>query len=168
MDFTKAEIAFEKSAASSVITADFSPKKITVTFPDNYTKELDNVDFLPAITLPTVDPARQDVTAGYGSTNGEITVLSLQLCVQMYMEGNYTGDIPANFTGITTGPHSLEFRKDGYSSVTKTINLTSGQTHHLSVLPAGFPPTATPGAPGFTGILAGIARTLCGIVLIRP
>ena len=38
MDFTKAEIALKNSAVSSVISADFSPKKVTVTFPDNYTK----------------------------------------------------------------------------------------------------------------------------------
>lgn len=151
-----------------MITADFSPKKIAVTFPDDYTKELDNVDFLPAITHTTVNPVKQEVTAGSGSTKGEITMLSSQSGVQMYMDGSYTGDIPANFTDIAPGPHSLEFRKDGYSSVTKTINLTSGQTLQLSVFLAGLPPTATPGAPGFTGILAGIALALCVIVRMRP
>ena len=168
MDFTKAEIALKNSAASSVITADFSPKKITVTFPDNYTKELDNVDFLPAITHITVNPAKQEVTAGSGSMNGEITVLSSQPGVRMYMDGSYTSDIPANFTDIAPGPHSLEFRKDGYSPVTTTINLTSGQTLQLSVFLAGLPPTATPGVPGFTGILAGIALALCVMVRRRP
>ena len=69
------------------------------------------------------------------------------------MDGSDTGDIPANFTDITPGPHSLEFRKDGYSPVTKTINMTAGQTLQLSVFLAGLPPTATPGAPGSPGSL---------------
>jgi hypothetical protein len=168
MDFSRAEIALKNSAVSSMISADFSPKKITVTFPDNYTKELDNVDFLPSITHTTVDPAKLNVATGSGSTNGEITVFSSQSGVRMYIDGNYAGDIPANFTDITPGLHSLEFRKDGYSPVTKTINLASGQPLQLSVFLAGLPPTTTPGAPGFTGILAGIALAIFIIVRMRP
>jgi PEGA domain len=167
MDFSKAEIALKSSAVSSVISADFSPKKITVTFPDNYTRELDNVDLLPAITHTTVDTAKPAAETGSVPTKGEINVLSSQSGVRMYMDGSYTGDIPANFTDISPGPHSLEFRKDGYLPVTKPINLTSGQTLQLSVFLAGLPPTATPSAPGFTGILAGIAMALCVMVRMR-
>lgn len=166
MDFTKAEIALKNSAVSSVISADFSPAKVTVTFPDNYTRELDNVDTLPAITHTVVDPAKQ-LAASSGSTNGEITVLSSQSGVRMYMDGSYTGDIPASFMDIAPRPHTLEFRKDGYTPVTKTINMTAGQSLQLSVFLAVIPPTATPGAPGFTGIPAGIALVFCIMVRMR-
>jgi hypothetical protein len=35
MDFRKAQIALQNSALSSVVSADFSPKKVTITFPDS-------------------------------------------------------------------------------------------------------------------------------------
>ena len=36
MNFKKAEIALQNSALSSVVTADFSPAKVKITFPDNF------------------------------------------------------------------------------------------------------------------------------------
>src|SRR5512136_1043607 len=36
MDFKKAEVALQNSALGGVVTADFSPEKIVLTFPDSY------------------------------------------------------------------------------------------------------------------------------------
>jgi hypothetical protein len=155
MNFTKAEVALKNSGVGSVITADFSPAVVTVTFPDNYTRELDNADTLPSIIHTVVDPAKLQAV-GAGSTGGGITVLSSLPGVRMYMDGTYTGDAPGNFTDIVPGTHVLAFRKDGYVPVTETINITAGQTLQVSVSLAGIPPTTTP-APSLPGFGAGTA-----------
>lgn len=163
MDFTKAEIALKNSAVSSVITADFSPTKVIVTFPDNYAKELDNVDALPSITHIVIDPSKQQAAADrlkYGS----VKVLSSPSTIQVYMDGTYKGDAPATFSEITPGTYSLEFRKDGYSPVTKTVNVTGGQTLQVSVFLAAIPATPTPAAHGFAGILA-VCALVSGMIL---
>ena len=55
MDFTKAQIALQNSALSSVITADFSPKKITLTFPDGYSRVFSDINSLPSVTHTVID-----------------------------------------------------------------------------------------------------------------
>jgi PEGA domain len=163
MDFTKAEIALKNSAVSSVITADFSPAKVTVTFPDNYAKELDNVDSLPAITHTVIDPAKL-AASGARSTTGMLRVLSSPSSVQVFVDDSYTGDAPATFSDLSPGKHTLKFQKDGYTPVTKIVNITAGQTLQVSVFLATIPPTPVPAAPGFAGILAGLALVLCVMV----
>lgn len=166
MDFRKAEIALKNSAVSSVITADFSPSKVTVTFPDNYTKELDNVDTLPAITHIIIDPSKSQA-AGSAPAGGTIKVLSTPSSVQVFIDDTYTGNAPDTFASIAPGSHTLKFQKDGYAPVTRTVNVTNGQSLQVSVFLATLPPTTTPAAPGFTGILAGLALALCVIVRLR-
>lgn len=166
MDFTKAEIALKNSAVSSVITADFSPAVVTVTFPDNYTKELDNVNDLPAITHIIIDPSKQQAVADR-LKYGAVKVISSPSTIKVYMDGTYTGDAPATFSDIAPGTHSLNFQKDGYTPVTETINITGGQTLQISVFLATIPTTPTPGAPGFPGILAGVALAICVIVRMK-
>jgi hypothetical protein len=166
MDFTKAEIALKNSAVSSVITADFSPAKVTVTFPDNFAKELDNVDALPSITHIVIDPSKQQVSVDR-LKYGAVKVLSSPSTIQVYVDGTYTGDAPDTFSGIAPGTHTLEFRKDGYSPVTKTVNVTGGQTLQISVFLATIPTTPTPAASGFPSLLAGCALVSCMILRLR-
>jgi len=166
MDFTKAEIALKNSAVSSVITADFSPAKVTVTFPDNYTKELASVDALPSITHIVIDPSKQQAAADR-MKYGAVKVLSSPSTIQVYVDGTYTGDAPGTFSTVTPGTHTLEFRKDGYSPVTKTVNVTGGQTLQVSVFLATIPATPTPAAPGFAGLLAACALASGMILRLR-
>jgi hypothetical protein len=165
MDFKKAEIALKNSAVSSVITADFSPAKVTVTFPDNYTKTLNSVDSLPAITHIVIDPSKAQAL-GVKTTIGSIKVLSSPSSVQVYVDNTYTGDSPATFPDIAPGTHTLKFQKGGYSDVTKIVNISAGQTLQVSVFLATLPTTPVP-APGFAGILACLALALCVIVRMR-
>jgi hypothetical protein len=165
MDFKKAEIALKNSAVSSVITADFSPSKVTVTFPDKYTKTLNSVDSLPAITHIVIDPSKQQAS-GVKATTGAIKVISSPSSVQVYVDNTYSGDAPATFSDISPGTHTLKFQKEGYADVTKTVNLTAGQTLQVSVFLSYLPTTTVP-APGFAGILAGLALGLCVIVRMK-
>jgi len=166
MDFKKAEIALKNSAISSVITADFSPATVTVTFPDKYVKTLNRVDSLPEITHTVIDPSKPQASATV-SKNGTLKVLSSPSSVQVYVDGSYIGDGPASFADITPGTRTLKFQKDGYADVTKTVNISAGQTLQVSVFLATLPPTPTPSAPGFAGLLAIIAVAICVIVRMR-
>jgi PEGA domain len=167
MDFKKAEIALKNSAVSSVITADFSPATVTVTFPDGYARSFSNVDSLPSLTHTVIDPAKAAAAAA-AVTTGAINVSASPTGAEVYIDGTYAGNAPSTFSDLTAGTHTLRFQKDGYEPVTKNINVTAGRTVHISVFLAYVPPTTVPAPrslPGFGGLAAGIA--LAGCALLR-
>lgn len=164
MDFKKAEIALQNSAVSSVVSADFSPAKVTIAFPDGYSRSFSNVDALPALTHTVVDPSKS--AAGLADpTKGAIKISASPTEAELYVDGTYVGNVPATFDGIEPGTHQLRFQKEGYTPVTKTVNVTAGRTLQVSVYLAYGALTPTPAAaPGFGSLLAGVA--LAGCVLI--
>ena len=163
MDFKKAEIALQNSAVSSVVSADFSPTTATVTFPDGYSRSFSNVDSLPSLTHTVVDPAKAASAAD--ATKGSIKVLASPTQAEVYIDDTYVGNAPFTFEGIQPGTHQLRFQKDGYTTVTRPVNVTAGRTLQVSVFLAMNPPTtASRSAPGFGSLLAGAA--LAGCVLL--
>jgi len=162
MDFKKAEIALQNSAVSSVITADFSPSKVTITFPDNYARVFNNVDSLPTVTHTIIDPEK---AASAAVSTGSINISASPTEAEVWLDGVYIGNAPSTFTEITPGSHSLQFQKSGYSPVTKNVNVTAGKTVRISVVLAysGTTPT-TNSSPGFEGMLAGIALAGCAVL----
>jgi len=169
MDFKKAEIALKNSAVSSVITADFSPTEVTVTFPDGYARSFSNVDALPALSHTVIDPAKA-ASASAAATTGAIRVTASPADAEVWIDGTYAGNAPSTFSEITAGSHVLRFEKDGYEPVTKTVTVNAGGTLQISVFLAFAPPTTAPGfhpLPGFEGIVAAIAVMLCAIFRLR-
>ena len=164
MDFKKAEIALESSGLSSVVSADFSPEKITLTFPDLYKKEYSNVDVLPAVFHIIEDPVKvarlqaeaqaqaladaqaqasaiTTVTPTVSTTpsgKGSIYVSSTPANVKVYLDSVYLGEAPALFSEIAAGSHSMEFSKDGFLSVKNDVEVIPGKTTNVIVaLPYG-------------------------------
>lgn len=162
MDFKKAEIALQNSAVSSVITADFSPSKVTITFPDNYARTFNNVDSLPTVTHTIIDPEK---AAAAAVSTGSINISASPTEAEVWLDGVYIGNAPSTFTEIAPGSHSLQFQKSGYSPVTKNVNVTAGKTVRISVVLAySGTTTTTNSSPGFEGMLAGIALAGCAVL----
>ena len=166
MDFKKADIALKNSAVSSVITADFSPSRITVTFPDKYARTFSDVDALPALTHTVVDAAKASAAAKVAST-GAIQVTASPADAEVWIDGVYQGNAPQTFSDLTPGTHALEFRKNGYSFITKSVNVTAGKTLKVSVLLATDAAAVqeTPASPGFGGMIAGVALVAGSVLL---
>lgn len=155
MDFKKAEIALQNSALSSVVSADFSPQRITLTFPDSYQREFSNVDVLPAVFHTVIDPSRtlqtpvlSDVTAIRTLTpapaaKGSMNVTSSPLNVKVYLDSGYIGEAPAVFPEISPGTHTVDFRKDGYESFSKNVTIIEGKTTNVMVVLKFIPPAST-------------------------
>ncbi|WP_321507914.1 PEGA domain-containing protein [uncultured Methanoregula sp.] len=163
MNFKKAEIALQSSALSSVISADFSPSKIIITFPDGYSRQLDNLDVLPSITHTVVDPAKATASGAQQNT-GTLKIVSSPSAVQVYLDGTYIGNAPSQFPDIAAGSHTLLFEKDGFAPVTKTVTVKQGEHLQVSVVLvyATPPPGATtPASPGFDVGTAGLAILIC-------
>jgi len=161
MDFKKAEIALESSGLSSVVSADFSPEKITLTFPDSYRKEYSNIDVLPAVFHTIEDPvkvarlqaeadaqaladAQAQAQASAGITvaptvstttsgKGSIYISSTPANVKVYLDSVYLGEAPALFQEIAAGSHSMEFSKDGFLSVKNDVVVNPGKTTNVMV-----------------------------------
>jgi len=165
MDFKKADVALKNSAVSTVITADFSPSTITVAFPDSYVRTFSDVDALPALTHTVVDPAKSAAAAQAAST-GAIQVTASPADAEVVIDGVYQGNAPSTFSDLAPGTHTLEFRKTGYSPVTKSVNVTAGKTLKVSVVLAADVSSAqtTPASPGFGGMAAGAALAV-GVIL---
>ncbi len=166
MDFKKADIALKNSAVSTVITADFSPSRITVTFPDKYARTFSDVDALPALTHTVVDAAKASAAAKVAST-GAIQVTASPADAEVWIDGVYQGNAPSTFSDLAPGTHALEFRKSGYSSITKSVNVTGGRTLKVSVVLATDAAAVqeTPASPGFGGMMAGIALAASTVLL---
>lgn len=157
MDFKKAEIALQNSAISGAVSADFSPDKITLTFPDSFRREFSNVDILPAVFHTVVDPSKTPRptslpgvtgTAVPGATivqsvTGSMNVTSSPPGVKVYLGSGYIGDAPALFMGIVPGTHMVEFRKDGYESVSKNVTINPQKTTNVMVVLRYIPQAAT-------------------------
>jgi len=155
MDFKKAEIALQNSAVSTVITADFSPSRITVTFPDAYARTFSDVDALPGLTHTVIDPAK--AVSSQASSAGSIQVTATPGDAEVWIDGVYQGNAPQTFSDITAGSHVLEFKKAGYVAVSKDVNVTAGKTLKVSVVLAtdtSATVPATPSSPGFGWIAA--------------
>jgi hypothetical protein len=170
MNFEKAEIALKNSALSSVVTADFSPETITVTFPDGYTRKFTSSATLPALTHIVIDPSKPQVTAISGNT-GSINVTASPEIVQVYIDGTYTGDTPGTFSDIPAGSHAFRFQKDGFQPVTKTISVVEGETASVFVFleydqaQAPAPSGGILPLPGFGLVMACLA--IGGSVMVR-
>lgn len=172
MDFRKAEIALKDSAVSSIITADFSPETATLIFPDGYVRTFTNIESLPSITHTVIDPVKAasakaaetttgilPATTAVATQTGTLNVTSQPEGVAVWIDGTNYGNTPAVFPGIPAGEHTLTFKKDGYTPVTKEVNLNNGMTIRLSVYLAPAEPTPTQSPVG--ALAAGIAIALC-------
>jgi hypothetical protein len=149
MDFKKAEIALQNSALNGAVSADFSPERITLTFPDSYRREFSNVDALPAVFHTVIDPSRTlqtpvlSVVLATPAAKGSMNVTSSPLNVKVYLDSGYIGEAPSVFPEIVPGTHTVDFRKDGYESVSKNVTIIEGKTTNVMVV-LKFIPSATP------------------------
>lgn len=155
MDFKKAEIALQNSALSSVVSADFSPETISLTFPDSYQREFSNVDVLPAVSHTVTDPkkvaAQAQVLPGatatgvstISATTGSVNITSSPQNVKVYLDSRYIGEAPAVFPEIAVGTHRMEFTKDGFLSMSKNVTVNEGKTTNIIVVLTYVPPAAT-------------------------
>jgi hypothetical protein len=167
MDFQKAEIALKNSALNGAVTADFSPAKITVTFPDAYTKTFENTAVLPSLTHMVIDPAKPAATATPAKT-GTINVTTSPAGVRVSIDGAYSGESPGDFSDISAGTHTVLLEKEGFIPVTKTVTVVTGRTTGvIASLQYKVQPTTTPAGilplPGFGPVIVCLA---VGSVLI--
>jgi len=170
MDFTKAEIALKNSALNYVISADFSPQRSNVTFPDGYFREFSDVSTLPSLTHTVIDPKK----AGSGTTNpdkGSIMVNSSPDKARVFIDTQYAGETPGLFSDIAPGQHIITLERDDCEPATRTITVNSHETTQISLVLAIVTPTPLPGRqlplglPGFGVGVTGCA--LAGVALVR-
>jgi hypothetical protein len=165
MDFKKAEIALQNSAIGDAVTADFSPAAISLTFPDGFKRQFSNADVLPAVFHTVEDPVKvaqvqaaaealAQAQASPGATTkpviltssaakGSINVTSSPENVKVTIDSQYIGEAPALFQDITAGSHVMEFTKEGYSPVSKTVLVNAGKTTNIMVVLTYIPDAAT-------------------------
>jgi flagellar basal body-associated protein FliL len=158
MDFKKAEIALENSGLNGAVSADFSPDKITITFPDSYKREFSNVDVLPAVFHTVVDPSKTPrtttipgapeisgaaITPEVPVTTGSMNVTTSPTNVNVYLDSTFIGEAPSIFPDIASGIHRVDFRKDGFESASKNVTIFSGKTTMVMVVLKYIPSAAT-------------------------
>ncbi|MCX6690188.1 MAG: PEGA domain-containing protein [Methanoregula sp.] len=166
MDFKRAEIALKNSALSSVVSADFSPAKLVVKFPDGYTREFTDSSVLPSLKHIIIDPSKAGTSAG-NSTSGSIAVTSSPAHARVILDGALAGETPSTLPEIAPGPHTVSLQMDGFLPYSRTVNVTAGNTTTVNAVLSYVTPTPTKPAPGFGWICTGIALAGCGIVFSR-
>jgi len=152
MDFTKAEAALKSSALSGVVSADFSPASVILTFPDSYERQFSNVDVLPSVTHTVVDPSktprpsasRTESSPATSTGKGSLNVTSMPMNVMVYLDSRYIGESPSVFPDIDSGTYIAQFEKEGYEPVSKDVTILDGRTTNVMVVLALIQPV-TPG-----------------------
>lgn len=168
MDFKRAEIALKNSAISSVVSADFSPARLVVKFPDGYTREFADSSVLPSLKHTVIDPSKAGTIAG-NSSSGSIAVNSSPTHARVIIDGTLAGETPSTLTEIVPGPHTVTLEMEGFLPYSRTVNVTAGKTTTVNAVLSYVTPTPTPTktVPGFGWICTGIALVGCGIVFCR-
>jgi hypothetical protein len=169
MDFKKAQIALQNSAVSTVISADFSPKVTTVTFPDGYSRQLTDSSVLPTLKHTVIDPAKSNaVPTVNASALGAIEVSSSPEHVHVYIDTTYAGESPGTFSEITPGQHEVMLEADGYITLTKTVTVKAGETTTiLESLEFAETPTKKADAPDAGAVIGVLALAGCGMAVLR-
>ena len=169
MNFSNAQAALQISAVSPVISADFSPKITTVTFPDGYSRQFLASSVLPSIDHIVVNPAQAGaVLLPVSQLPGSIQVNTSPEHTQVFIDSAYVGESPGVFSGLTPGDHHLTLEADGFLTLSKNVTVTSGQTT-LFVENAGVcgnAHTAVSGA-GCGIVIAFLSLTMCGVILLH-
>jgi len=159
MDFTKAEAGLQNSALSRVVSADFSPEKILMTFPDSYQREFSNADILPSVSHIVTAPVKtaqgqvSPAVMVLAGAKGAINVTSSPLNVKVYLDSNYLGETPAFFEDIASGIHTLEFSKDGFTTLRKNVTINEGKTTNINVVLEYIPPAIQTETSSFPEII---------------
>jgi len=165
MNFTNAQAALQNSAVSSVISADFSPRITTVTFPDGYTREFDNSPVLPSIDHIVVNPAQAGSAAG---STGAIQVNSSPEHVRVFIDSAYAGDSPFTFTGISPGVHQVRLEAENFLPFTGNVTVSAGQTARvMESLEYATAPTPRSPAPGAGEVIGLLVLVTSGLVFLR-
>jgi len=169
MDFKNAQIALQNSAVSTVISADFSPKAITVTFPDGYMQELSDSSVLPSLKHTVVDPAKAASAISSGSvTQGSLKVSSIPGQVRVYIDSSYAGETPETFGDLSPGTHNVMLEADGYVSRTMTATITAGNTTTLFATLDQVPPaTKKSGVSVVSAVVLALVSLCCGMICLR-
>jgi len=151
MDFKNAQIAFQNSAVSTVITADFTPQIMTVTFPDGYSRQFTSTSSLPSVDHIIVNPSA--VSAGANDT-GSIQINTSPENTQVYIDEIYVGQSPGLFSGLSSGTHQVTLEANGFLTQTSNVSVTAGQTTQLAqALSYASTPTTKSPAPEIGVIL---------------
>jgi hypothetical protein len=169
MDFKKAQIALQNSAVSTVISADFSPKVTTVTFPDGYSRQLTSSSVLPSLDHTVIDPAKANaVPTTNAASLGALNISSSPENVHVYIDTTYVGDTPRTFSQISPGRHMVMLEADGYVTLTTNVSINAGETTPL-IEDLDFAPTPTKkaNAPDSGTVIAVLALALCGMAVLR-
>ena len=169
MDFKKAQIALQNSAVSTVISADFSPKVTTVTFPDGYSRQLTSSSVLPSLDHTVIDPAKASAVPTVNtSALGALNISSSPENVHVYIDTNYVGDTPGIFSQISPGQHEIMLEADGYVTLTTNVTVNAGETtpliEDLDIVPT---PTTKANAPDAGTVIVVLALALCGVAVLR-
>jgi hypothetical protein len=72
-----------------------------------------------------------------------MNVTSSPLNVKVFLDSGYIGEAPAVFPEIASGTYTIDFRKDGYESVSKTVTIIEGKTTNVMVVLRFIPPDST-------------------------
>lgn len=88
------------------------------------------------------------------SGNGTLHISSVPAGADLYIDGQYRSPTPAVLYPVPAGPHMLEFRLNGYESVTYPVTVVKGGMDGVrvtlmsiqTILPASSPGTTSPGA----------------------
>ena len=169
MDFKKAQIALQNSAVIPAISADFSPKVTTVTFPDGYSRQLTSSSVLPSLDHTVIDPAKANaVPTSNAAALGALNISSSPENVHVYIDTTYVGDTPGTYSQISPGKHGVMLEADGYVTVTTNVTINAGETtqiiEDLDVAPT---PTKKANAPDSGAVIAVLILAICGMAVMR-
>ncbi|MCK5660991.1 MAG: PEGA domain-containing protein, partial [Methanosarcinales archaeon] len=89
---------------------------------------------MDAFNIDTYGPYYKDSSATFSISPsiGGITVTSTPTGAEIYLDDSYKGTTPATLSNIPVGSHTIKLTKSGYSDISKTVIVSSGNTATVS------------------------------------
>jgi hypothetical protein len=84
---------------------------------------------LPTTTVPTTAPPEPPQAP---SNNGTLSIKSIPMGAQVYLDGTLEGTTPITITNVSSGTHQLEVTEPGYQDYSTKVMVWTGKTASIS------------------------------------
>jgi len=154
--------------ASVTVNGDYrgkTPLVISGLSPSTYEVTFSRFGFMDLTTQVTVQAGKNsEVIATLQQKTGTLIVNSTPPGARMLLDGTDAGIAPLMLGNISAGNHTVMLEKDGYTAVTRNVDIVAGQTYSLDLVLDPLT-TAAPQTTQAAGLLPAMAGASLVIIL---
>src|SRR5262245_24007858 len=88
---------------------------------------------LALAAVMVVGAGAAETPKGSATAGGTLSVTTDPTSADVYVDGRFAGQTPANLAALSAGEHRVRLVKNGYLENARVVTLTAGEPSHLNV-----------------------------------